>query len=199
MSSNFQFDYFFQCQCKHFLFQETLQKNLFLSVPTFHMMKEQTVTLMVEPLRYGLLSFPRVHSKPCKQWVLGRSCRFHEDWFKFGAFAVWMIKMITSTISLQQLKCEQRGCCWGPLTEMNVPWCYFSTNHGYTVESIGQPTPYGKSPFPPSTVPTHALADVKISGFPFSLFCNSNRQSVCLSVIFTLFLFLSPCLRHSFV
>ncbi|XP_022623710.1 maltase-glucoamylase, intestinal-like [Seriola dumerili] len=36
-------------------------------------------------------------------------------------------------------KCEQRGCCWGPLDERNVPWCFFSTNHGYTVESVKQP------------------------------------------------------------
>uniref|UniRef100_A0A4W6E6N8 alpha-glucosidase n=1 Tax=Lates calcarifer TaxID=8187 RepID=A0A4W6E6N8_LATCA len=34
------------------------------------------------------------------------------------------------------LKCEQRGCCWGPLDERNVPWCFFPTNHGYTVESL---------------------------------------------------------------
>ncbi|KAK2912661.1 sucrase-isomaltase, intestinal-like [Channa argus] len=34
-----------------------------------------------------------------------------------------------------KLQCEQRGCCWGPLDERNIPWCYFSTNHGYTVES----------------------------------------------------------------
>uniref|UniRef100_A0A4W6E6Q7 alpha-glucosidase n=1 Tax=Lates calcarifer TaxID=8187 RepID=A0A4W6E6Q7_LATCA len=54
---------------------------------------------------------------------------------------MWMI-MITSTIPLQQLKCEQRGCCWGPLDERNVPWCFFPTNHGYTVESVEQPNPY---------------------------------------------------------
>ncbi|XP_040902104.1 maltase-glucoamylase, intestinal isoform X2 [Toxotes jaculatrix] len=41
-----------------------------------------------------------------------------------------------------KLKCEQRGCCWGPLDERNVPWCFFSTNHGYTVESVEQPNPY---------------------------------------------------------
>ncbi|XP_070761323.1 sucrase-isomaltase, intestinal [Enoplosus armatus] len=39
-------------------------------------------------------------------------------------------------------KCEQRGCCWSPLDERNVPWCFFSTNHGYTVESVEQPNPY---------------------------------------------------------
>nr|XP_020456095.1 sucrase-isomaltase, intestinal [Monopterus albus] len=33
-------------------------------------------------------------------------------------------------------QCEQRGCCWKPLDERNVPWCFFPTNHGYTVESV---------------------------------------------------------------
>ncbi|XP_059187897.1 sucrase-isomaltase, intestinal isoform X2 [Centropristis striata] len=41
-----------------------------------------------------------------------------------------------------KLRCEQRGCCWSPLDERNVPWCFFSTNHGYTVESTEQPNPY---------------------------------------------------------
>uniref|UniRef100_A0A8C2ZM25 alpha-glucosidase n=1 Tax=Cyclopterus lumpus TaxID=8103 RepID=A0A8C2ZM25_CYCLU len=43
---------------------------------------------------------------------------------------------------------SKRGCCWSPLDERNVPWCFFSTNHGYTVDSVEQPNPYGKSPFP---------------------------------------------------
>ncbi|KAF5907893.1 maltase-glucoamylase, intestinal-like, partial [Clarias magur] len=37
-----------------------------------------------------------------------------------------------------QQKCQERGCCWGPLDETNVPWCYFSSNHGYTVVSESQ-------------------------------------------------------------
>ncbi|XP_045930577.1 maltase-glucoamylase, intestinal [Micropterus dolomieu] len=41
-----------------------------------------------------------------------------------------------------KLQCEQRGCCWGPLDERNVPWCFFSTNHGYTVESVEKPNLY---------------------------------------------------------
>uniref|UniRef100_A0A3Q3EIB9 alpha-glucosidase n=1 Tax=Labrus bergylta TaxID=56723 RepID=A0A3Q3EIB9_9LABR len=36
--------------------------------------------------------------------------------------------------------CEKRGCCWSPLDERNVPWCFFSTNHGYTVESVERPS-----------------------------------------------------------
>ncbi|XP_041850420.1 maltase-glucoamylase, intestinal [Melanotaenia boesemani] len=41
-----------------------------------------------------------------------------------------------------QMKCEQRGCCWTPLDQTNVPWCYFSANHGYAVESVKEPNPY---------------------------------------------------------
>lgn len=80
--------------------------------------------------------------------------------------AMWMVVTVwliisTMSMSLQQLRCEQRGCCWGPLDERNVPWCFFSTNHGYTVESVEQTDPYGKSLFPLSLpcVPTLALAD----------------------------------------
>ncbi|XP_015233743.1 PREDICTED: sucrase-isomaltase, intestinal [Cyprinodon variegatus] len=32
--------------------------------------------------------------------------------------------------------CEQRGCCWSPLDQRSVPWCFFPTNHGYKVESV---------------------------------------------------------------
>lgn len=32
-----------------------------------------------------------------------------------------------------QKKCLERGCCWSPLNDTNIPWCYFSKNHGYTV------------------------------------------------------------------
>nr|XP_015216325.1 PREDICTED: sucrase-isomaltase, intestinal [Lepisosteus oculatus] len=30
-------------------------------------------------------------------------------------------------------KCSARGCCWQPLNETYVPWCFFPTNHGYEV------------------------------------------------------------------
>uniref|UniRef100_A0A8C1GX57 alpha-glucosidase n=1 Tax=Cyprinus carpio TaxID=7962 RepID=A0A8C1GX57_CYPCA len=40
----------------------------------------------------------------------------------------------SSYVSLQQ-KCLERGCCWSPLSETNVPWCFFSKNHGYSVVS----------------------------------------------------------------
>ncbi|XP_034556178.1 maltase-glucoamylase, intestinal [Notolabrus celidotus] len=40
-----------------------------------------------------------------------------------------------------QQQCEQRGCCWSPRDERNVPWCFFPTNHGYTAESVKRPNP----------------------------------------------------------
>ncbi|KAF4072036.1 hypothetical protein AMELA_G00269730 [Ameiurus melas] len=39
-----------------------------------------------------------------------------------------------------QQSCQERGCCWGPHDQTNVPWCFFSTNHGYTVVSESQPS-----------------------------------------------------------
>ncbi|XP_048120689.1 LOW QUALITY PROTEIN: sucrase-isomaltase, intestinal [Alosa alosa] len=39
-----------------------------------------------------------------------------------------------------QRKCLERGCCWYPIDETNVPWCYFSENHGYNVTSDHQPS-----------------------------------------------------------
>lgn len=57
------------------------------------------------------------------------------------------IMLTISAFLFEQLKCEQRGCCWSPLDERNVPWCFFPTNHGYTVESVEQPNPHGKSLF----------------------------------------------------
>uniref|UniRef100_A0A671Y7K2 alpha-glucosidase n=1 Tax=Sparus aurata TaxID=8175 RepID=A0A671Y7K2_SPAAU len=41
-------------------------------------------------------------------------------------------------------QCEQRGCCWNPLDERNVPWCFFPVNHGYTAESVNKPRANGK-------------------------------------------------------
>uniref|UniRef100_A0A671MM13 alpha-glucosidase n=1 Tax=Sinocyclocheilus anshuiensis TaxID=1608454 RepID=A0A671MM13_9TELE len=36
-------------------------------------------------------------------------------------------------------KCLERACCWSPVDEANVPWCFFSKNHGYSVVSESQP------------------------------------------------------------
>ncbi|XP_076591162.1 sucrase-isomaltase, intestinal [Chaetodon auriga] len=37
-------------------------------------------------------------------------------------------------------RCEERGCCWDPVHTTNVPWCFFTTNRGYTVESVKERT-----------------------------------------------------------
>lgn len=41
--------------------------------------------------------------------------------------------------SASQQKCLERACCWSPLNETNVPWCFFSKNHGYSVVSENKP------------------------------------------------------------
>ncbi|XP_030650308.1 maltase-glucoamylase, intestinal [Chanos chanos] len=38
-----------------------------------------------------------------------------------------------------QQRCEARGCCWSPRDETNIPWCFFSKNHGYKVVSKQTP------------------------------------------------------------
>uniref|UniRef100_A0A8C5FMJ2 alpha-glucosidase n=1 Tax=Gadus morhua TaxID=8049 RepID=A0A8C5FMJ2_GADMO len=54
-------------------------------------------------------------------------------------------------------KCAARGCCWSPVDQANVPWCYFSTSHGYTVMSVENPNPYGNPPNRPSVCPSLTL------------------------------------------
>ncbi|NWI99491.1 MGA protein, partial [Crypturellus undulatus] len=39
--------------------------------------------------------------------------------------------------------CTLRGCCWSPQSDTNVPWCYFSSNHGYRVDGSVRITPAG--------------------------------------------------------
>ncbi|KAI6059689.1 Maltase-glucoamylase, intestinal-like isoform X1 [Aix galericulata] len=39
--------------------------------------------------------------------------------------------------------CNLRGCCWSPQDDTSVPWCYFSSNHGYKTEGQLQSTPQG--------------------------------------------------------
>ncbi|NXS43269.1 SUIS protein, partial [Balaeniceps rex] len=33
-----------------------------------------------------------------------------------------------------QSLCILRSCCWSPQSDTNVPWCFFSSNHGYKVD-----------------------------------------------------------------
>uniref|UniRef100_A0A8B9EKM4 alpha-glucosidase n=1 Tax=Anser cygnoides TaxID=8845 RepID=A0A8B9EKM4_ANSCY len=37
--------------------------------------------------------------------------------------------------------CNLRGCCWSPQSDTSVPWCYFSSNHGYKMGGQVQSTP----------------------------------------------------------
>lgn len=37
-------------------------------------------------------------------------------------------------VMLQQAVYEQRGCCWQPLNESFLPWCFFADSHGYKVD-----------------------------------------------------------------
>uniref|UniRef100_A0A8C5IJG5 P-type domain-containing protein n=1 Tax=Junco hyemalis TaxID=40217 RepID=A0A8C5IJG5_JUNHY len=39
--------------------------------------------------------------------------------------------------------CSRRGCCWSPQSDANVPWCYFSPNHGYKVRGSERSTQAG--------------------------------------------------------
>ncbi|XP_033884004.3 sucrase-isomaltase, intestinal [Acipenser ruthenus] len=40
-------------------------------------------------------------------------------------------------------KCVDRGCCWLPISETNVPWCFFSKNHGYEAVHVQRPSQKG--------------------------------------------------------
>ncbi|NWV00327.1 SUIS protein, partial [Upupa epops] len=33
-----------------------------------------------------------------------------------------------------QSLCTLRGCCWSPFDDASVPWCFFSSDHGYRLE-----------------------------------------------------------------
>ncbi|KFV63041.1 Maltase-glucoamylase, intestinal, partial [Dryobates pubescens] len=42
-----------------------------------------------------------------------------------------------------QRTCTQRGCCWSPQSDVNVPWCYFPSNSGYKVDGEERSTEAG--------------------------------------------------------
>ncbi|NWS96125.1 MGA protein, partial [Mionectes macconnelli] len=42
-----------------------------------------------------------------------------------------------------QRTCSLRGCCWRPQGDTNVPWCFFSPNHGYKVQGSQKSTKAG--------------------------------------------------------
>ncbi|NXA98635.1 MGA protein, partial [Melanocharis versteri] len=39
--------------------------------------------------------------------------------------------------------CSLRGCCWSPQDDSSVPWCYFSSKHGYQVQGSQRSTESG--------------------------------------------------------
>ncbi|KAK2538509.1 maltase-glucoamylase [Columba guinea] len=46
-------------------------------------------------------------------------------------------------MSLDQSTCNLRGCCWSPQSDTSVPWCFFSSNHGYRVDGSTRSTQAG--------------------------------------------------------
>ncbi|NWR66179.1 SUIS protein, partial [Bucorvus abyssinicus] len=42
-----------------------------------------------------------------------------------------------------QSLCARRGCCWSPLNDTSVPWCFFSAEHGYRVDGALRTTREG--------------------------------------------------------
>ncbi|NWV86593.1 MGA protein, partial [Dasyornis broadbenti] len=42
-----------------------------------------------------------------------------------------------------QSTCSLRGCCWDPQSDTSVPWCFFSSKHGYKVQGSQRSTPAG--------------------------------------------------------
>ncbi|XP_068261886.1 sucrase-isomaltase, intestinal isoform X1 [Nyctibius grandis] len=39
--------------------------------------------------------------------------------------------------------CTLRGCCWSPESDTSVPWCFFSSDHGYKVDGSTRSTQAG--------------------------------------------------------
>uniref|UniRef100_A0A8B9I6H6 alpha-glucosidase n=1 Tax=Anser brachyrhynchus TaxID=132585 RepID=A0A8B9I6H6_9AVES len=39
--------------------------------------------------------------------------------------------------------CTLRGCCWSPQSDTSVPWCFFSSKHGYEVDGSVRSTQTG--------------------------------------------------------
>ncbi|NXU52704.1 MGA protein, partial [Turnix velox] len=39
--------------------------------------------------------------------------------------------------------CTLRGCCWSPQSDVSVPWCFFSSDHGYKMDGSTRDTQTG--------------------------------------------------------
>ncbi|XP_063061397.1 sucrase-isomaltase, intestinal [Engraulis encrasicolus] len=64
-----------------------------------------------------------------------------------------------------QRKCLERGCCWKPLDETNVPWCFFSENHGYNVTSDQSSSTKVEATLQRKTAPSLFGADIEELSF----------------------------------
>ncbi|XP_054662673.1 sucrase-isomaltase, intestinal-like [Grus americana] len=53
------------------------------------------------------------------------------------------IDCIPDQVATKQNLCALRGCCWSPQGDTQVPWCFFSSQHGYRVEGEVRTTPEG--------------------------------------------------------
>uniref|UniRef100_A0A8C3J7A0 alpha-glucosidase n=1 Tax=Calidris pygmaea TaxID=425635 RepID=A0A8C3J7A0_9CHAR len=53
------------------------------------------------------------------------------------------INSFVSLMSLNQSTCTLRGCCWSPQSDTSVPWCFFSSKHGYKVDGSIRSTTAG--------------------------------------------------------
>lgn len=62
---------------------------------------------------------------------------------------VWRVYLCQTSsfvplLSFHQHTCTLRGCCWSPQSDTSVPWCFFSSNHGYKVDGSTRFTQAGK-------------------------------------------------------
>lgn len=75
-------------------------------------------------------------------------CKYYIG-FSGGCILLWHLFVLKSPL-LDQRLCTLRGCCWSPQSDTNVPWCFFSSNHGYRVDGGLRKTQEGKlAPKPP--------------------------------------------------
>uniref|UniRef100_A0A8C4JJE3 alpha-glucosidase n=1 Tax=Dromaius novaehollandiae TaxID=8790 RepID=A0A8C4JJE3_DRONO len=56
---------------------------------------------------------------------------------------LYKISLLVPFMPLDQSLCSLRGCCWSPQSDSSVPWCFFSSNHGYRVDGAVRTTQAG--------------------------------------------------------
>ncbi|OXB52406.1 hypothetical protein ASZ78_001178, partial [Callipepla squamata] len=73
-----------------------------------------------------------------------RFCAFPNHYHHMGFVGVKI------TFFWGQNLCNLRGCCWSPQSDTSVPWCFFSSDHGYRVEGELRETQQGEHRDPKS-------------------------------------------------